>query len=128
MISPWWGRCEEMDAEIQSLMGTSELTVWMDSLHSCLHILRGEDEFTSVMFPLDDYGRNELRQQAFLLHNGLDESERQRIRDANEKREAYGEQVKAEANAEVRDLGVWEYKNRFIGSQNTPMIVVPEVK
>jgi hypothetical protein len=128
MIQPWWGRCEEMDGEIQSLMGTSELTVWMDSLHNCIHIMQGDYEFTSVEFPLNDNDRDDLRQQAYLLHNGLDEAERQRITDANEKREAYGEQLKAEADAEVQDFGVWEYKNRFMGPQNTPMFIVPEGK
>ncbi len=91
MIHPYWVRCEELDAEIQSLMATSELTVWLDEPHSCLHIMHGDDEFVSTLYPLNDQLRDELRQQAYLLHNGLDEAERQRVKEANEKVEQYNQ-------------------------------------
>jgi hypothetical protein len=128
MIMPFWGRAPEFDSEIQSIMQTSELEVYVDPVHNCLHIMRGSEEFTSCLFPLNDQIREELRQGAYLLHNGMDGDERQRITDANEKREAYEEQLKAEANAAVQDFGTFEYKNRFIAPQVTPMFIVPEVK
>jgi hypothetical protein len=84
----------------------------------------GDQEFTSALFPLDDSTRDGLRQAAFLLQNGTDADERQRIKEANEKMEQYGEAQKEEAKADWRDEAEFEYKNRFIGPANTPMVVL----
>ncbi len=124
-MMPWWVRREDLDGEICSIMETSDLEVYHDGPHNCLHIMRGGAEFTSCLYPLDDQIRDELRHAAFLLHNGIDEEERQRIKDANEKMEAYGESVKEEAKDDWRDEALFEYKNRFIGPANTPMVIVP---
>jgi len=122
---PWWGRAEWLDSEIQSLMGSSEFEVWMDNLHNCIHIMRGGSEFTSAPFPMNEQDRDELRKAAYLLHNGLDADERQRIKEANEMVDQYNRLQKEESDAEVIDFGVWEYKNRFTGPQNKPMVIVP---
>jgi hypothetical protein len=90
--------------------------------------MRDSTEFTSALFPFDDQIREDLRRAAFLLHNGLDADERQRIADANEKVEAYGEKQKEEAKADVHEFGVWEYQHRFEGKQVAPMIIVSENK
>jgi hypothetical protein len=82
----------------------------------------GEMEFTSALFPLNDYVRNDLRQMAHLLQHGTDADERQRIKEANEKMEQYGEAQKEEAKADWRNEAEFEYKNRFIGPANTPMV------
>jgi hypothetical protein len=126
MIYPWWGRREDLDGEIQSLMGTSELTVWMDSVHNCLHVMRGDEEFTSVMYPLDDRLRDELRQQAYILHNGEVESEIQRIKEANEKREAYGENVMEEAKRDWRDEATYRVNKDLFG-QGPISVISPGV-
>jgi hypothetical protein len=123
-MMPYWKRAEELDAEIQSIMGSSEFIVYLDEPHSCVHIFRDGYEFTSALFPFDDAIRNDLRQAAYLLHNGLDADERQRVADANEKVEAYGERQKEEAKADWRDESVWEYEHRFEGRQVTPMVVL----
>jgi len=121
---PHWRRREDLDGEICSIMGRSDLIVFEDAPHSCIHIMIGDYEFTSALFPLDDAIRNDLRQQAFLLQNGTNEDEVERIRDANEKREKYGEAQLEEAKAGVREKGTWEYKHRFLGKEITPMIVL----
>jgi len=125
---PHWRRREDLDGEICSIMGRSDLAVYEDSPHSCIHIMIGDYEFTSALFPLDDAIRNDLRQQAFLLQNGTNEDEVERIRDANEKREKYGEAQLEEARAGVREMGTWEYEHRFLGREVKPMIVMPEIK
>lgn len=124
-MMPWWERAEWLDGEIQSIMGSSEFTVYADSPHSCIHIMRGDAEFTSALFPLNDAIRDDLRQAAYLLHNGLDADERQRVKEANEKVEAYGEKQKEEAKEDWRDESVWEYEHRFEGRQVTPMVIMP---
>jgi hypothetical protein len=125
VIQPWWERRIDLDAEVQSLMGNSELTIFHDAPHSCIHIMLGDQEFSSAMFPLDDAIRSDLRQQAYLLNNGINEDEVKRIAEANEKLEAYNKQVKAEADNEVQNFGEWEYRHRFEGLDVTPMFVVP---
>jgi hypothetical protein len=126
-MTNYWERAEWLDPEVQSLMSNSELTVFYDEPHSCIHIMRGDEEFSSALYPMDDSVRNELRQQAYLLNNGMNEDEVRRIAEANEKREAYGEKLKKEADAEFMDFGVFEYKNRFISPQVTPMVISPGV-
>jgi hypothetical protein len=123
-MQPYWKRAEWLDGEIQSLMQTSELTVYLDEPHNCIHIMRGNCEFHSALFPLNDSIREDLRQAAYLLHNALDGEERQRIKEANEKMEAYGERQQEEVKADVRDFGVWTYKHLFENPQNTPMIIM----
>ena len=127
-MKEYWRRREDLDSEIQSLMGTSELIVFDDIPHGCLHILRGTEEFTSCLYPLNDSIREQLRQAAYLLHNGLDADERQRIKEANEKVEQYNQLQLEEVEFENRKFGVWEYKHRFESPQNTPMVIVPENK
>jgi hypothetical protein len=125
MICSWWRRRDDLDAEVQQLMGSSELTVYDDEPHSCIHIMRGDEEFTSAIYPFDDSVRDDLRQQAFLLHNGLDEAERLRIVEANKMRAAADANTVEEAKADWREYGVWEYKNRFQSPQVTPMVINP---
>jgi hypothetical protein len=122
---PYWRRREDLDGEICSIMGRSDLAVYEDSPHSCIHIMMGDYEFTSALFPLDDSIRNDLRQQAFLLQNGTNEDEVARIRDANKKLQQYDELQRGEALASNREFGVWEYEHRFLGREVKPMIIVP---
>lgn len=125
---PYWRRREDLDGEICSLMGRSDLTVFEDAPHSCLHIMLGDAEFTSALFPLDDSIRDGLRQAAYLLQNGTDADERQRIKDANEKREKYKESQVEEYKADQRKYAVWEYEHRFLGREVKPMVVLNEVE
>jgi hypothetical protein len=124
-MKEWWRRREDLDAEVQSLMGSSEFTVYLDEPNSCVHIMRDGEEFTSALYPFDDAIRDNLRQQAYLLNNGLDADERQKVKEANEKVEQYNKMQLEEAKVENHNFGVWEYKNRFISPQNTPMFIVP---
>jgi len=121
---PYWQRAENLDAEICAIMERSDLTVWHDSLHSCIHIMLGGSEFTSAMFPLNDQIRNELRQAAFLLHNGMNEDEMRRVSEANEKVEQYANMQEEEAKADWRQESEWTYKHWFEGSQSKPMVIV----
>ena len=127
MIYPYWQRRSDLDAEIQSLMSNSELTVYLDSPHNCLHIMRGDEEFTSILYPLNDQLRDELRQQAYLLHNGMTNDEIQRIKEANKKVEQYNKMQLEEAKVNNHNFGVWEYEHRFLGREVKPMIIVPGV-
>ena len=124
-MQPYWKRAEWLDAEIQSLMQTSDLTAWLDEPNGCVHIMRGDYEFHSALFPFNDAIRDDLRKAAFILQNGMDADERQQIKEANEKREAYGEALEEESKQDWRDESVWEYEHRFMDRQITPMIVVP---
>ena len=128
MIHPYWQRRPDLDAEVQSLMAISELAVYFDEPHGCIHVMRGDEEFTSALFPFDDAIRGQLRKQAYLLHNGLDADERQRVKEANEKVDQYNETQREEAKAQTHNFGVWEYEHRFMGREVTPMVIVPEVK
>ena len=121
---PYWQRRCDLDSEICSLMGRSDLTVFEDQPYSCLHIMLGDAEFTSALFPLNDSIRNDLRQMAYLLQHGTDADERQRIKEANEKMEQYGEAQKEEASADWREFGVWEYEHRFLGREVKPMVII----
>jgi len=121
---PYWQRRCDLDGEICSIMGRSDLTVYEDPPHSCIHIMIGDYEFTSALFPLNDSVRNDLRQMAYLLQHGTDADERQRIKEANEKMEQYGEAQKEEAKSDWRNEAEFEYKNRFISPANTPMVVL----
>jgi uncharacterized protein YicC (UPF0701 family) len=127
MIYPYWVHRPDLDDEIRAVMGMSELSVFYDEPHNCIHVMRGDEEFTSALYPLNDAIRNDLRQQAYLLHNALDADERQKVKEANEKMDAYSDSVKAEAEADLHDFNVWEYRRRFEGLDVTPMIIVPEV-
>jgi hypothetical protein len=69
-----------------------------------------------------------LRQQAFLLHNGINEDEVRRIKDANEKVDAYNQIQIEEAKQDWRDESIWEYQHRFDGKTVTPMVIVPGSK
>lgn len=124
MIYPWCVRRTDLDGEICSLISRSDIEVYDDDKNGCLHIFIGGTEFTSCFYPLNDQVREELRRAAFLLHNGIDADERQRIADANAKRDAYGETQKEEAKNDWRDESVWEYKHRFLDKQVTPMVVL----
>ena len=126
-MTEYWRRREDLDAEVQSIMGSSEFIVYDDTPHSCIHICRGDQEFTSAPFPLDDEIRNDLRQQVYLLHNGLDADERKRVAEANEKRDAYSENIREEAKDDWRKESVWDYEHQFLGREVTPMFIVPEV-
>ncbi len=127
-MMPWWERAEWLDGEIQSILNSSEFTVYMDAPHNCIHIMRSDGEFTSVLFPLNDDSRDHLRQQAFLLHNGINEDEVRRIKDANEKVDAYNQIQIEEAKQDWRDESIWEYQHRFDGKTVTPMVIVPGSK
>jgi hypothetical protein len=109
-------------------MGRSDLTVFEDAPHACIHVMLGDSEFTSALFPLDDSIRDSLRQAAYLLQNGTDADERQRIKEANEKREKYEESQVEEYKADQRKFGVWEYEHRFLGREVKPMVVLNEVE
>lgn len=122
---PGWERAEYLDSEIQSLMERSDLSVYMDAPHGCIHIMLAGSEFTSARFPLDDEIRNELRSQAYLLHNGLDEEERRRVKEANERADQANEYLQEEAKADWRDFATWECEHRFFGRDVTPMVIVP---
>lgn len=125
MTMPWWVRRPDLDEQVRSIMGNSELTVYLDEPHSCLHIMQSDYEFTSIMYPLNDYLRNELRQQAYILHNGQVDDEIRRVREINEKAGKDSENVTADAKEDWREEAVFDYKNTFIGPQNKPTIIVP---
>jgi len=87
--------------------------------------MQSDYEFTSIMYPLNDYLRNELRQQAYILHNGQVDDEIRRVREINEKAGKDSENVTADAKEDWREEAVFDYKNTFIGPQNKPTIIVP---
>ena len=123
---PGWERAEHLDSEIQSLMERSDLSVYIDRIHNCIHVMLGDAyEFTSAPFPLNDEIRSELRQQAYLLHNGIDEEERRRIKEANERRDQANENLRQDAKADWRDFATWECEHRFFGRDVTPMVIMP---
>lgn len=124
----YWRRREDLDAEVQSIMGSSEFTVYDDEPHGCVHIFRGGAEFTSALYPFNDEIRQQLREQAYILHNGMDDDLRREVKDINEKREAYSENLHEEASADWRNESVWQYEHDFLGRTVTPMFIMPEVQ
>jgi len=124
-MNEYWDRRPDLDAEIQSVMGTSELEVYLDPPHSCIHIMRGGMEFTSALWPMDDSIREDLRQQSFLLHNGINEDEVRRVAEANARVDQYNEMQREEAKDDWRKESIWDYEHMVLDKGLKPFIIVP---
>ena len=50
----WWVERPDLTNEVSQLMNSGDFVVYEDAPHSCFHVMRGNDEWTSVLAPWEE--------------------------------------------------------------------------
>jgi hypothetical protein len=109
---PWWQEEPQISAEVCQIMGRGDFRVYADTPHQCLHVMLGNEEWTSVPYPWGEAARETLRRRAWISHNGQSKAE------ALKQKEDYDRMMEASQKDEdntMRDMAKslvdWGYRD-----------------